>query len=70
MRDALIDNYDTSKYVNGQPLMVSHILSNQEKRRYDFIFVKKRLSIVSTEYRYEEACEATSDHAVIITDIV
>lgn len=70
MRDAFIDNYDISKYVDGQPLTVSHILPNQEKRRYDFVFINSRLSIMSIEYRYEEACEATSDHAVIITDIV
>lgn len=69
LRDVLTDNYDVSQYVAGEPLTVSHIIgSTKAKRRYDFVFAMQDLKVTSVSYHYDEAIEATSDHAMVVVD--
>lgn len=69
LRDAFIDNYDISQYVEGEPLTVSHIIgSTKAKRRYDFVFARQDLKVLNVSYHYEEAIEASSDHAMVVVD--
>jgi len=65
--DAYSVKYDRSGYTYGEPLCTSHVINGKIKRRYDFVFVKKDMAVLSTKYMYEEACEASSDHAMIVT---
>ena len=59
-------NYDQRQYVEGEPLSVSHIIKRgKHKRRYDFLFMNKTISVANCEYMYDEAIKAGSDHALI-----
>jgi len=69
LRDVLVDDYDTSNYVAGEPLAVSHIIgSTGAKRRYDFVFAKRDMDVLNVMYLYEDAIAATSDHAMVVVD--
>ena len=69
LRDVYAEPYDKSQYKAGQPLVVSHIISSsKKKRRYDFLFARKDIQVKKISYLYDEAVEATSDHALIIAD--
>lgn len=67
--DAYASKYDISEYKFEEPLVVSHIINKTIYKRYDFIFVKEDLEAKSIDYYYQEACEASSDHAMIVADI-
>lgn len=68
--DAYLVNYDTAEFTEDKPLAVSHkIIRGDQKKRYDFIFADAKLDIVNSEYCYEKAIEAGSDHALIIVDV-
>lgn len=70
LRDVYAEKYDKDKFIDGEPLTVSHVIgSNNAKRRYDFIFAKNDLEILDARYLYEEATNASSDHAMVIADI-
>lgn len=70
LEDIYAKRYDKSEYQAERPLIVSHIINNKIHRRYDFVFAKDVSDIHKIEYYYEEACEATSDHALIVADIL
>lgn len=66
LHDAYVANYDNSRYVEGEPLVISHKLSRgNHSRRYDFVFVNDRMKIEQINYKYDEAIIAGSDHALI-----
>lgn len=69
LRDTLVNDYDVTNYKMGEPLAVSHIIgSTGAKRRYDFIFARQDMKVVNVQYLYDEAIEATSDHAMIVAE--
>jgi len=61
--DSLTVNYDSSKYIEGEPLAVSHIINGKLKKRYDFIFTNKKVK--ECNYYYDESITAGSDHSLI-----
>jgi len=65
LRDSYVDNYDINQYKKESPLTISHILPNGVERRYDFVFVNKHYKVNDCLYHYEEAINASSDHAMI-----
>lgn len=67
--DAYANQYDIEKYKRGEPLVISHIINQVIPRRYDFVFVKENLHIKKIDYYYQEACDASSDHAMIVVEI-
>ena len=69
--DAFAVNYDQHLYVEGEPLTMSHhIARGDQRKRYDFIFVNKTVSVANCEYMYDEAVKAGSDHALIYCNMV
>ena len=59
-------NYDSDNYVEEEPLVMSHYISKgNQRKRYDFIFMNKTVSVARCEYMYNEAVKAGSDHALI-----
>lgn len=70
LRNGLVDiytkGYNTSLFKKGEPLITSHVLPNKEPRRYDFVFAKDNMEVRSVQCLYKEACEASSDHALIV----
>lgn len=69
LRDVYVDNYNRAEFIEGQPLVTSHKISGTgTNRRYDFVFMREDLKVRSVKYLYEEAIEATSDHAMIVVD--
>ena len=69
MVDAYACAYDKASYVKGVPLTKSHMIRRKGAVRYDFLFVKDTANVESTDYRYDEAIAAGSDHAIIISEI-
>ena len=63
LRDSLTEKYDSSKYKEGEPLAISHIINGKLKKRYDFVFTNKKIKECS--YYYNESIKAGSDHALI-----
>lgn len=73
VKNNLQDAYATlhkDLHKSGSPLAVSHIINGKEHKRYDFIYINRRFEITKSEYLYQEAIEATADHALVITDFV
>ena len=68
--DALSVVYDSSKFVEGSPLAVSHKISRGGRAvRYDFIFLREsEIGISNVSYEFEKAINATADHALVIVD--
>lgn len=70
LRDAYLANYDTRKYVPGEPLAISHRFEiNGVSKRYDFIFMGKDIAVLQSDYLYDEAIKAGSDHALIVCEV-
>jgi len=67
--DLYLEHYNPSNYIYGEPLAVSHIINGKKNRRYDFVFAKRDFSKVNIEYIYDEACDASSDHAIIVAEL-
>lgn len=67
--DLYLKVYNPSDFKYGEPLVVSHIINEKINRRYDFIFAKKDFTDIRINYYYDEACEASSDHAIIIAEL-
>ncbi len=66
LNDAFSIDYETSNYVEGEPLAVSHKLSRGNKaKRYDFVFVNNKIKVDEIDYKYDVATMAGSDHALI-----
>lgn len=51
------------------PLATSHIVNGGGKKRYDYIMIPSHWKVKHIEYRYEEAIDAGSDHAIVIADL-
>lgn len=69
LNDAYLVNYDTSIYVDGEPLVTSHRFeSSNVSKRYDFVFVNESIAISQTKYMYDEAVRVGGDHAVIVCE--
>jgi len=51
------------------PLAVSHIAGGKTHKRYDYIFHSNHWKVNQIEYRYHEAIEAGSDHAMVVADL-
>ena len=69
----LQDSYATlnkEQYKNGEPLAISHIINGKERKRYDFIYTNRKFEIVKSEYLYQEAIDASADHAMVVTDLI
>ncbi|MFO0995308.1 MAG: hypothetical protein U1F33_01395 [Alphaproteobacteria bacterium] len=61
-----------TRYPNG-PLAVPHERkrgSVRTKCRYDFIYATDNFGVDKVEYCYERACQAGSDHALVLSDLV
>lgn len=50
------------------PLATSHVTGSN--RRYDQCFVSEQWQVEGCEYRYQDAVEAGSDHALLVVDLV
>lgn len=70
LTDGYVRLHGTTEYKEGQPLTKSHNVRNKGAVRYDFLFVKNTIKIEALSYNYEEAVEAGSDHAIIVSDII
>jgi len=68
--DLYLEDYNPADYIPGEPLAVSHIINGKKNRRYDFIFGKRDFIKGKIEYFYDEACEASSDHAIIVAELL
>ena len=53
----------------GQCLAVSYYIRRKGGVRYDFIFTKNTIKPLTCKYLYEEAIEATGDHALIVSEL-
>jgi len=72
MQDAYACVYDKDTYVPGKYLATSHLVSRgkDRERRYDFVFVRSDLFQVDhCSYSYEEAQEASADHAIVRAEL-
>ena len=70
LQDVYLVNYDIEKYIKGEPLTTSHRFAvNNKSKRYDFIFINKDLVALQSDYLYDEAVRAGSDHAIICSEI-
>ena len=68
--DSFIHDYDKSKFCENQPLTVSHFVGvKKEPKRYDFIFLNKKLCVLSVKYEIEKSLAASSDHSYIIAEL-
>jgi len=70
-KDCLAEVYDKDKFIEGEPLAVSHVIKGcRKKKRYDFIFVNSvKFSVIDTEYLYVRAVEASADHAIVVANV-
>lgn len=70
MQDVYLVNYDVENYTKGEPLAVSHRFEvNNKSKRYDFIFMSKDIAVSQSDYLYDEAIKAGSDHALIVCEV-
>ena len=69
LKDSYVENYNSNVYVQGEPLTTSHIINGSQHRRYDFVFVKNDMKVMSVDYLYDEAVAASSDHAMIVVEV-
>ena len=70
LKDSILAGYDESHYIAGEPLAISHrIEAGDQKKRYDFVFVKDSLDVINTQYNFHDAVSAGSDHALIRVDL-
>lgn len=73
VKSNLQDSYATlnkEQHKKGEPLAISHIINGKERKRYDFIYTNRKFEIVKSEYLYQEAIDASADHAMVVTDFV
>jgi Lon protease-like protein len=73
VKSNLQDSYATlnkEQYKKGEPLAISHIINGKERKRYDFIYTNRKFEIVKSEYLYQEAIDASADHAMVVTDFI
>ena len=70
----LLDSYVTANNITeseeGKCLTTSYHVNRKGNVRYDFLFVNQNINIGSCKYLYEEAIEATSDHALIVSNVL
>jgi len=59
----------SSEDLEGAPLAVSHVLRGGKDKRYDYIMISPNFKVVSMDYRYKDALEHGSDHAVLVADV-
>ncbi len=59
----------SNKDLEGSPLAVSHVLRDGKEKRYDYIMITPHFKVISMDYRYEDALEHGSDHAVLVADV-
>jgi hypothetical protein len=54
------------------PLMISHRTGDQDENRYryDAVWLSPHFEVKSVQYLYEEAIEAGTDHALVLVDAV
>lgn len=72
MKDAYSCVYDKDSFVPGEYLATSHLVSRGKKRerRYDFIFVHSgTFEVKDCSYSYEEARQASADHAIVRAEL-
>ncbi len=50
-------------------ITVSHVLRGGRNKRYDYIMITPHFNLVSMDYRYEDALNHGSDHAVLVADL-
>jgi hypothetical protein len=72
--NGLVDSYryklDFSKCEEENCLTVSHIINNKIPRRYDYIYIKHdKFKEFKTEYFYDKAIIAGSDHAIVVLQV-
>ncbi len=71
LADTFAATLNNPEACDGRPLAVSHIIKSSHREcRYDFIFAKKEMDICASKYLYEESVAASSDHAMVITDML
>lgn len=69
LTDAYVRYNGTEGYEEGQPLTKSHNIRRKGAVRYDFLFVRDTYKVEAISYNYDEAVEAGSDHAIIVSEI-
>ena len=69
LNDTFVKCNNISAYKQGEPLTVSHKIRGIKPVRYDFLFTNNSYRVENCKYLYEEAIDATSDHALIIADL-
>ncbi len=62
------EKQNRSEDLEYAPLAVSHALRSGRNKRYDYIMISPHFKVVSIDYRYEDALNHGSDHAVLVAD--
>lgn len=70
MSDAFVHFYNPQRYESGKYLATSIIVNRKGKCRYDFMYMRdERFYVRGCNYLYEEGIKATSDHAIVMSDV-
>lgn len=70
MTDTYYVHYDRCQFELGKPLTASVYVNNKGYCRYDFIYARtNRFTVEKSEYLYQMAIEASSDHAVVVAEL-
>lgn len=69
LQDSYALNYDKSLFKEGTPLAVSHIINKRKPVRYDFCFINNKFKPIDVSYKYNEAKDASADHAILLVRI-
>ena len=69
----LLDSYVVANGITeceeGKCITVSFHVNRKGDVRYDFLYVKSGIQVLSCKYLYKEAIEATADHALIVAQL-
>lgn len=70
LSDAFVHLYNARDYVPGKHLTTSIKVNRKGECRYDFMYIKdKRFAVSDCRYLYKEGIEASSDHALIVSEL-
>ena len=69
LQDSYVAFNNIKHLEEGVPVVKSHNIRGKGAVRYDFVFTNGSYKIEKCCYYFDEAIEAGSDHAIIITDI-
>lgn len=60
---------DLSEDLASTPMQISHLAGSKNAKRYDYIFCSEHWEVNHVEYRFQEAINVGSDHALVTADL-